>query len=207
MAVFEYDNLNNSVDISSAALGPYETGHMVRVFGGNDTVYGRSYNDIIEGGEGNDLLYGRYGDDGLIGENGNDILFGESGNDLLSGGAGSDSLLGGAGNDNLFGGTGNDTYYHGLNEGFDIINDDFSPAGNPGFGGGTDTLYLTSITSANLALAQIGNSLVVSSVADFSDGVINDGVMIQDFFLGGNNVIELLGTADNYVYDLTGLLS
>lgn len=202
MASFTRDNLDNLIDIYGAELGPGETGHVVYALGGNDTVYGSSYNDIIEGGEGNDILYGWSGDDGLIGDNGNDLLYGQSGNGLLSGGAGSDTLIGGIGNDNLFGGTGNDAYYHGLNEGFDIINDDFSPAANPGFGGGTDILYLTSVTSANLAYAQVGNSLILSSVADFSDGV-----MIQDFFLGGNNVIELLETADNYVYDLTSLLS
>ena len=54
----------------------------------------------------------------------------------------------------------------------------------------------------NLAYTQIGNSLILLSIADFSDGVINDGVMIQDFFLAGNNVIELLGAANNYLYDL-----
>ena len=54
----------------------------------------------------------------------------------------------------------------------------------------------------NLAYTQVGNSLILLSINDFSDGVINDGVMIQDFFLAGNNVIELLGAADNYLYDL-----
>ena len=54
----------------------------------------------------------------------------------------------------------------------------------------------------NLAYTQVGNSLILLSINDFSDGVINDGVMIQDFFLAGNNVIELLGAANNYLYDL-----
>lgn len=203
MAVRNGTSQDDFIDMTNLIPGQYETGNRSNAGSGNDTVYGSSYNDIIEGGDGNDLIYGWYGDDALIGDNGNDTLYGDYGNDLLYGGAGGDTLVGGGGNDNLFGGTGNDIYLHGLNDGVDIINDDLSAAANPGFGGGDDVLILTGISSTDILLLAFGNDLVITSNTDVSDGAINDAVIIQDFFLGGSNVIETVGTADGQYYDLT----
>ncbi|MDQ7735384.1 hypothetical protein QT231_22005 [Halomonas sp. SpR1] len=155
--------------------------------GGNDTIFGYLSNDVLVGGEGDDYL-----DEG-------------EGDDLLSGGPGADILIGGAGNDRMYGGNGDDRYYHGANDGVDIINDDLSPSESTGFGGGSDTIFFTDINLADLDYIRSEGSddLWLSSVADLSDGTFDDSVIVEDFFLGGNNMIETVGTADNYLIDLT----
>jgi Ca2+-binding RTX toxin-like protein len=191
---------------------PPAGGHSYVALGGNDTVYGSQYNDIIQGGTGNDLLYGNDGEDGLIGQQGNDTMYGGNGNDFVHGGstdAGADHLLGGAGQDTMSGGPGNDVYYHLLNEGVDTIQDGSSEASNPGFGGGSDTIYFNSVTLAQLASYRPPgtNDLWISSFADFADNSMDDGVIIPDFYLGDvNTMIEFVATSDNYQVSLAQLL-
>lgn len=175
--------------------------------GGNDTIHGSSYIDLLTGDAGNDLLYGYDGNDILAGGTGNDTMYGGNGNDHVLGGAGSDHLFGGAGNDTMYGGFDKDVYYHGANEGVDIINDNKNEAGNDGYGGGSaDIIYFSSITLANMGYARSGNNLWLGSITDLSDGSVSDGVIIENFFLGGNYVVEYLVTAEGQTTNLTALL-
>lgn len=188
------------------------TSHSYNALGGNDTVHGSSYYDIIQGGTGDDTLYGNGGDDALIGQAGNDNLYGGDGVDFLHGGSGdtgSDLLNGGAGNDNMSGGPGDDLYVHTLNSGVDTINDGLSEATVPGYGGGDDIIQFTGITLAQLAAYQPAGTddLWLSSFNDFSDGFMDDGVIIEDFYLADSNTfIEWAYTSDNQWVDLSVLL-
>jgi hypothetical protein len=78
---------------------------------------------------------------------------------------------------------------------FPVKSADLSKA--PGYGGGTDKLVMANVNKADIYLVQSGNNLWVTSTADAADGVMNDGVIIEDFFLVESNIfIELLTTAD-----------
>jgi Ca2+-binding RTX toxin-like protein len=189
-----------------------EDAHGYTALGGNDTVYGSSYVDFIQGGTGNDVLYGYGGNDALVGQQGNDELYGGNGDDFLHGGsedAGQDLLEGGAGNDRMYGGKGDDLYVHLLNGGVDTINDGASEALVPGYGGGIDIIQFSSISLAQLAVyrPEGSNDLWISSVADFSDGTLDDGVIVEDFYSAdANTFIEWIYTSDNQWVDLTQLL-
>lgn len=209
MALFNGTQYADSINIAGQPLGQYETGHRVLAGAGNDSVYGSIHPDQLEGEAGADLLYGYGNNDCLVGSSGNDTLYGGVGNDALLAGADNDHLLGEAGDDTMYGGSGNDVYYHSTNGGVDMINDDKSEAGNVGYGGGTaDIVYFTNVTMANLAFYHPtgSNNLWISSLADFSDGYLNDGVIIEDFYLGGNNVVESLYSSDGYSYNLASLI-
>jgi len=168
------------------------------MYGGNDTVYGSKFNDIIQGGYGNDLLKGNGGDDFLAGQGGNDSLYGGIGNDKLYGGAGNDLLNGEAGIDYLVGGAGDDLYVHAFNSGIDYINDNKTETGAVGSGGGKDTLQFTGVLLADIWGARVNgtNNLLVTTTYDKADGNLNDYVLIENYFLGGDYKIELIG-ADN----------
>lgn len=203
MGVYTGNNNANTIDLRGTSLGPNETGNSVSLLGGNDTFYGSSYTDIVTGGDGDDLLYGFGGNDILIGGNGADRIYGGVGNDNLTGGAGNDTIWGDAGNDAMYGGTGNDLYVHAANTGVDTINDDLNEAGSSGYGGGSDSVYM----GFNLADIQYyrptgTNDLCFGTAADLADGVLNDGVRIENFYGAANNRIEYLLTADNYQVDL-----
>lgn len=186
--------------------------HGYNALGGNDTVYGSAYVDIIQGGTGNDTLLGYGGNDALVGQAGNDKLYGGDGDDFLHGGSadtGQDLLEGGAGNDRMYGGKGDDLYVHLLNGGVDTINDGASESLVAGYGGGVDVIQLPSISLAQLAVYRPAgsNDLWISSFADFADGTLNDGVIVQDFYSAdANTFIEWVYTSDNQWVDLTQLL-
>lgn len=203
-----FTGLNNNADqiinISNVTLGAGQTGNSVTMYGGNDTVIGSPDNDIISGGYGNDSLSGNAGNDFLNGQEGNDTLLGGTGNDSLYGSAGNDSLNGQAGFDYLYGGAGNDTYIHNLNSGNDVINDNQTGAGGAG-GGMSDVLQFSGLLLSNIiAIYQANNpNLYVTSYSDINDnGVINDGVIIQNYFQGGDFVIERIAGSDGIPYFL-----
>lgn len=53
---------------------------------------------------------------------------------------------------------------------------------------------------------QAASETKLSSVARadlLADGSMDEGVLIEDFHLGGNNFIETLAMADGYSFDLT----
>lgn len=176
---------------------------------GVDLLRGQAGNDWLEGGNGNDTLEGGIGDDTILGGNGNDLNYGNDGDDVILEAAGNDLLNGGAGNDRLWGGQGNDQYEF-LDGGFDIINDGVTPSGSAR----TDTTFDTndrltiSYTSTDWRWTQDGDDLQIVSQADFdADGDFDNGVTIEDFFLGGHYVIETLRTSDGVNFDLTSLLT
>jgi len=182
-----------------------ETANSIHGNSGNDTIIGNQYNDWIFGNDGHDQLYGEGGNDFLLGGAGNDLLSGGIGNDSLLGGDGDDDLHGGAGADRLWGGAGDDYYFYSMSDGGDIdtINDDLSPTGSPGAGGGTDALFMDDVLYADIRFAVIGNDLYVTNAIDELDGDVDFGVKIEDFFSGGNNVIEYIVGSDGYYYDLS----
>ncbi|KZN59308.1 hypothetical protein N473_03875 [Pseudoalteromonas luteoviolacea CPMOR-1] len=195
----------NDIYISNLVPTGGETANSIMALGGDDQVQGNQYVDYIHGGNGNDQLWGMGGDDVLLGEAGNDSLNGGSGNDLLLGGEGNDILYGDTGSDRLWGGTGDDSYIvktH-FSGGVDMINDDKSPTGQTGFGGGNDLLFMKDVALADLFVTRNGNNLMVTTKADAEDGQQNTGVIIEDFFLGGNNVVEKILTSDGYEIDTT----
>lgn len=174
-----------------------ETGN--RIIGNNldNEITGNQYVDHISGGAGNDTLEGMGGQDILQGGAGNDVLDGGTGEDLLLGEDGNDILYGGAGNDRLWGGLGDDQYnYQQANGGVDTINDDKSPTGQTGYGGGSDILWMQDIDAQDIFFHQEGDDLWVMDTADAADGAMDNGIIIEDFFLGGNNVIERVYGAD-----------
>lgn len=199
-----------------STMGPLvgsETAHGYDALGGNDTVYGSVYIDFIDGGSGNDTLYGFDGDDALLGRQGSDKLYGGNGDDFLHGGSGyaeRDIMNGGAGDDTMSGAGGDDVYIHDLNGGVDTINDGASETWQSGFGGGNDYIQLTGISAAQfLAYHPEGsNDLWLSSVADFSDGYFDDGIIIEDFYTADASAfIEWAYTSDLQWINLTQFLT
>ncbi len=209
MAVFTGTQNNDVIDIRSEPLEGSETAHGVTAGAGDDVVYGSSHPDTLQGESGSDDLYGFGDDDALIGGDGDDYLAGGVGEDFLSGGEGNDTLIGGAGNDTMYGESGDDLYVHRANEGVDTINDDKTAAAVPGYGGGDDTIYFPDVKLSDVAYVRPENTddLWLSSFDDLSDESLDDGVIVEDFYLGGDNTVENLVTADNYQVDLTTLIA
>lgn len=206
---------NDTFNMNIMVLGAGQTAHRYDALAGNDTVTGHStVSSAIFGGAGNDRLTGGGVNDTLLGDDlsglpgGNDTLSGGAGNDLLFGGAGDDSLVGGSGSDLLYGGQGNDNYSQTLRlGGQDVLNEDASAASNPGFGGGFDILQITNDIFDNLLVSRSGDDLRVTDITDLSDGIASDFIVIQNFFLGGNNLVEGLVGSDGNGFDISFLLT
>ena len=151
-----------------------------RLFGGrgNDVLNGDSGNDVLHGQPGTDTLNGGAGNDRLLGSSGADTLNGGSGNDVLNGGSGNDSLMGGAGIDRLLGLSGDDTLSGG---GLAVGERDFLIGGN-----GADTFVLgTSLEGVLYAGGQGRRGSL-------------DRAIIQDFDLTEGDVIQLVGSGEDY---------
>jgi Ca2+-binding RTX toxin-like protein len=131
---------------------------------GDDSVYGGQGNDSVYGGQGNDVVNGNDGDDVIVNGNiGNDTVYGGKGNDIARGGqdndqvfgdVGNDTIYGDAGNDTLTGGEGNDVFALVAATGTDTIAD---------FVDGQDKMGLDGLTFADLAIAQDGSNVTISS--------------------------------------------
>lgn len=208
MTIYNGTSGNDTIDFTTApAPSGGATSHFAWGKQGHDTIRGSNFDDLIFGELGDDTLYGNGGDDLLSGGDGNDFNYGGAGNDALYDGAGNDLLDGGSGNDTLWAGLGNDTYIHQVGGGIDIINDNKSASGAVGYGGGEDTLKV-GYTNANLEILAdtTNNNLYITSSTDWADGVMNEGIIIEDFFLGGDYVIERLETSNFVNIDLTDFL-
>jgi hypothetical protein len=197
---------NDYYDAITAGLVPRngETGNKIAGLSGNDTILGSSYDDFIFGDNGNDYLNGRGGNDWIHGGSGNDTLLGDFGNDKLYGDVGDDLLYGGSGTDTLWGGAGSDNYiYYKSDGGIDTINDNKLPTGEPGGGDGSvDYLFMKDMKGGDIRLLRSGKDLLVTDAFDLRDGVMNIGVKVEDYFLGGNNKIEYIVGSDNIGYNL-----
>lgn len=191
-------NSNDVFDMRSLIMGIDETAHSYLALGGDDVIYGSSFVDFIQGDAGNDILYGYFGDDALVGQYGNDSLYGGLGGDFIHGGDENDLLDGGDGFDRLYGGFGNDVYVKVMGQGRDLINDNVSESLVTGYGGGIDKVVLAGISLDQLVcfISTNGQDLWLSSVSDVADGVMDDGVVIENFFQGGGYLIEYVETSD-----------
>ena len=58
-------------------------------------------------------------------------------------------------------------------------------------GGANDELQFNQLMS-NLTFIQNRNDLWITTTADAADGIMTSGVIIEDHYLGGNNVVEWL---------------
>ena len=125
-----------------------------------------------------DNLIGSKLGDTLTGDGNDNILTGGAGNDTLIGGDGNDTFIGSAGNDTLTGGLGNDTFIiASKGDGVDIIS---------GGGGDNDTIQITGTTAIMFA----GFNAALLSIENFV-----------------GNGLQILGTAGDDTFDLTGLTS
>lgn len=173
---------------------------------GVDQLYGDANDDWLTAGAGNDYLDGGAGADTLVGGAGNDRNFGQAGDDVILDGAGADVLDGGAGNDRLWGGAGDDQYQ--FTSGIDVINDGVNEAGNPR----TDATNDIDVLLVGYSLSDLyiydntSNGIVITSVSDLSDGVVNNAVVLDNFYAGGHYVVEYLYTNDGYEIDLRQFL-
>lgn len=191
-------------------------------YNGNDSLNGGLGVDFLYGGNGNDTLNGGDGDDQLLGEAGDDTLIGGAGYDIMNGGDGADVLIGGDGNDTMRGGAGNDTFfgdagadimigesgsdrlwggagndrYEFDGSGIDVINDGVTNTGSAR----TDTAFDTqdrvvvSYLASEIQTFHFSgqNDLWITSIADAADGFIDNGVKIENYYLGGHYTVELL---------------
>ncbi len=107
-------------------------------------------------------------------------LDGHAGDDHLSGSSGEDMLIGGEGDDELSGAAGNDHYTHASGDGFDVITDADSRAGN------VDTLDWQGVSAQQLWLSHVGNDLQIQVLGS------TDGVRVANWFQGSANQIERL---------------
>jgi Ca2+-binding RTX toxin-like protein len=159
---------------------------------GNDLMYGLGGNDTLYGGTGSDDMYGNAGDDYLDSEGGDDHLYGGDGVDTLvsgdgldylSGGGGNDLLIAGLGDDTLDGGAGDDTYVYNLGDGADVIvNKDSAGLDTVAFGAG--------ISQADVQAFKDGNYLILQV------GATGNQVAVKDYFIGTENRIDQLTSAD-----------
>ena len=202
MAYLTGTDLGDTIYIPSAALG---FANSCFAYGGNDTVYGSSSVDQIDGGAGNDIIYGNGGNDILLGGIGNDTLYGGANDDQIFGGAGGDYLYGDAGKDTLSGGSGDDNYIHKLGTGTDFINDNLNSDGiSTGVGGGLDTIYFLASNLYSYRPSST-NNLAIATADDLKYGVLDDGVIIENFYLKGATKFMIERLVDGFynVFDLT----
>lgn len=45
-----------------------------------------------------------------------------------------------------------------------------------------------------------GDDLVITSASDAQDGSIDQGIIIEDYNLGGDNIIEIIELVEGYYY-------
>lgn len=149
-----------------------------------NNIIGTSGKDTLTGTAEDDFISGKENNDNLQGANGKDTIYGGSGNDLLSGGAGADYLLGGTGKNNLNGGGGNDT----------LVGVD-PQAASPGRAL-VDTL--TGGLGADKFVLGDENKIYYND-GNNDDLGFGDYALIKDFKATQNDVIELKGSAANYL--------
>jgi len=145
----------------------------------NDSFYGTDRADRFDGGQGDDLLVGREGNDSLTGSTGNDSLVGGTGNDFLSGGSGNDTLRG---------------VDYSISTAIGALGEIDTLTG----GEGIDRFILGEKTFSRYS--SIAN--VFYDDNDTTTTGTTDYALIQDFDFS-QDVIQLLGTADDYILGST----
>jgi len=146
----------------------------------NDVFYGSpNRDDRFDGGQGDDFLDGRVGNDSLTGSTGNDSLVGGTGNDFLSGGSGNDTLRG---------------VDYSISTAIGALGEIDTLTG----GEGIDRFILGEKTFSRYS--SIAN--VFYDDNDTTTTGTTDYALIQDFDFS-QDVIQLLGTADDYILGST----
>jgi Ca2+-binding RTX toxin-like protein len=135
-----------AMDLGSAADRVVNGGTIrgtVNLFSGADLFDGRTGRQIglVSGAGGNDTLFGGSWDDSLSGGDNNDVVRGGAGDDVALGGTGLDTLRGGLGDDTITGGPGADVFVFARGQGTDRITD---------FVNGADRLDLRAFDFASL---------------------------------------------------------
>jgi Ca2+-binding RTX toxin-like protein len=217
---------DDTFDVSAEA-GPVTGFYYVNGREGDDTIRGSDGADVLQGGDGDDRLEARandgFGVDTLLGGDGADTLVGSAGDDILKGDgirglfpfgaryddatSNDDVLDGNGGDDILHGGIGDDVYRHTMADGGQDVIHEGAHVFGPSDGGGDDTLDMTDVAMADIETEQVGDDLAVTSAEDLADDSRDGGVVIDDFFDGGDHVVETLVTADDQTRDLTELLA
>ena len=186
---------------------------------GNDQLFGYQGRDILNGGIGHDYLDGGWGHDQLDGGKGNDQLLGDRGRDILNGGAGDDyldggwghdQLDGGGGNDFLEGGFGHDNLHGGLgndqlsgDKGKDIlIGVDINDTTRTILVGINEIDVLTGGKGADIFYLGDAISTFYNDGDNLSSGA-NDYAIIRDFNHKENDLIQLHGSLDDYLLEVT----
>ena len=136
----------------------------------SDTIHGSSADDVINAHLGDDTVFGRSGSDTLRGEGGNDTLVGND--------SGPDPAV-----DLLDGGPGDDALYADSN---DVVQG----------AAGRDVLYIVSADSAHIDLAAAGIEWVQTDLGDDSIDGASQGVGIEVYSVGGNDIIRGSGFND-----------
>lgn len=193
-----------------------DTGSTRNGTSGNDFIAGENTNNqSINGGAGNDLIFGGTGTDSINGGDGDDLLIGNGGNDSVSGGAGDDTMLWrvGDGRDRIDGGADHDTFHitgDGTGETYRIYTRSDWAAENP-----FSFLQLHPQTEIIITRNGTNNDSVIAELRNVEEIVI-DGMGGGDtFWTSGNfdesrlsyNTIKLVGSAEDDVVDISGLLS
>lgn len=184
MATFVLPSTQNNYEsdlVPNFAVG--ETANSIIGNALNNQIIGNQYDDFIFGGAGNDRLFGEGGNDVLSGGAGNDTLVGGAGDDELFGNTGNNVHAGGVGNDILNGGDGDDTFFFTLaTDGLDTVSSFF------GADPGNDQLVFTDVAVADFffGVAADGVSLHITNTADAADGILDFGVIVEDYFLAGS---------------------
>jgi len=113
---------------------------------------------------------------------------GDSFNNAIAGTDGNDTIVGGLGNDSLSGGAGSDTYRYASGDGADEIGDQGNPVD-------VDTLKLTDLDPADIALSRDGFDLLVT---DTATGQV---IRVDTQFLLAGYGIEQIAFADGTIWN------
>jgi Ca2+-binding RTX toxin-like protein len=115
-------------------------------------------------------------------------ILGDASNNSLSGSSGSETLVGGLGNDSLSGGAGSDTYRYASGDGADEIGENGNPSD-------ADTLKLTDLNPADVALSRDGLDLLVT------DTTTGQSIRVDIQFVLGGYGIEQIAFADGTTWN------
>jgi len=206
-------------DIVSVTVAPQDGRGLDTLYGGvgNDVLYSgdksavlygddidatarissENYGDTITGGAGADSIVGGFGNDSILGGGGNDSISGGDDNDTIYGGSGDDSLDGGAGTNLLSGEKGNDVYYVNANARSTIKEE---------YNGGTDSVYVSGVSSYTLGKEIEKLVLQSSSAAMLQGNELNNvitGNAGSDTITGGKGDDTLDGGAGLDTYKFT----
>ncbi|KZK98594.1 MULTISPECIES: calcium-binding protein [unclassified Pseudovibrio] len=162
---------------------------------GNDTIEIAGTNSVSLGNEGNDTITSTGLDAAIGGGAGNDTILSYGVNANIDAGEGSDTIAIVSGTVTVQGGAGDDSMFH-FENGFAVITDS---------SGTQDFVKFQSTVAADIAFFKSGNDLMDSSAADFEDGQVNTGIILQDFYVSDEHVDFIIGS-DDLAYTLSEFL-